>query len=659
MRSATWTGTANPGQQNRLYLNDGAGRFSDATATRMPVVNDVTTSVVFGDVDGDGDLDLVIGNIGQYFKRSGYGGEQNRLYLNDGTGTFTDATAARMPVIHDRSTSLALRDVDGDGDLDLAIGNLGQDRLYLNDGSGTFTAATATRMPIDEADTHAVALADVDGDRDLDLVIANGLHDALYLNAGAGTFVDATPPRMPVTSSTSVVLGDVDGDGDLDLVLGNQSYSRTLLNRLLLNDGRGRFTAAPAATMPTSSSSSLAFGDVDRDGDLDLLLVSFANTRLFVNNGSGTFRDVTATQLPATSDYTCVVAAADVDRDGDLDLVIGNVGQDRLYLNDGSGRFTDATAARMPTATDSTCDVATGDVDGDGDLDLVLGRSGQDRLYLNDGSGTFTDATASRMPVESDSATSLALGDVDRDGDLDLVIGTSRYPGGSQSRLYLNDGAGTFTDATAVRMPVRLNFSTSIALGDLDGDGDLDLVIGNSGRWPNGEQDRLYLNDGTGTFTDATPPRLPVHSDFTFALALGDVDADGDLDIVFGNAGKDRLLVNLERQLEAPYLLRAGHPYPLEVYSRHGPSRQADGAIVYLSTVRLSVPLPPFGILGIDPMAPLAPVLIPQPAGVGVATWNVPSIPSLAGVEVFAQALFVRWPLDLRLSNVTADIFLR
>src|SRR4030095_11115312 len=118
-----------------------------------------------------------------------------------------------------------------------------------------------------------------------------------------------------------------------------------------------------------------------------------------------------------------------------------------------------------------------GDVDGDGDLDLVVGNAYlQSRLYLNDGIGTYTDAPASRMPVGSYNTSSLALGDVDRDGDLDLVVGNAYQ----QSLLYLNNGTGTFTDATASRMPVGSYETRSLALGDVDGDGDLDLVVGNA-----------------------------------------------------------------------------------------------------------------------------------------------------------------------------------
>lgn len=149
--------------------------------------------------------------------------------------------------------------------------------------------------------------------------------------------------------------------------------------------------------------------------------------------------------LPKDSGSTEAVASGDVDGDGDRDLVLGSFGQNRLYLNDGQGRFTDVTATRMPTAGDTTSAAALGDIDGDGDLDMVIGNHGPNRLYLNDGKGSFSDVTAARMPADTDPTSSVALGDVDGDGDLDLVFGSTYvcvvYPFcvGQQNRLYLNN----------------------------------------------------------------------------------------------------------------------------------------------------------------------------------------------------------------------------
>lgn len=206
---------------------------------------------------------------------------------------------------------------------------------------------------------------------------------------------------------------------------------------------------------------------------------------------------------PSTSHGAVSLTLGDVDGDGDLDLVTGQfTGQNRLYRNDGTGTFTNVTASQMPAGADFTRSVAFGDVDGDGDLDLVVGNTTNggghlNWLYLNDGSGTFTNVTASQMPGTGDRTRSVALGDVD--GDLDFVAGNATQ----QNRLLLNDGTGTFSDATASQMPQVNDSTASMALGDVDGDGDLDLLVGNGDA--NFEQNRLYLNLQRQLHAPSTP----------------------------------------------------------------------------------------------------------------------------------------------------------
>ncbi|MCA8952746.1 MAG: VCBS repeat-containing protein [Planctomycetes bacterium] len=547
-----------PSRQNRLYLNDGTGMFVDGTSGRLPADLDETGAIACGDIDGDGDPDLVIGNF-----TTGTSGRQNRVYRNDGSGYFTDVTASALPVVFDQTRDLALCDVDADGDLDLVCANglpgwsvAQQDRLYLNDGSGRFSDVTATHMPVDLEFSGGVACSDVDGDGDPDLVFANGdsagAQNRVYVNDGSGRFLDETASRLPfVQDATRAVASfDVDGDGDEDLVFGNGYVGEDSANRLLLNDATGVFTdGAGAFTLEMTATSHVVALDVDGDGDADLAVANVpirSADRLFLNDGTGVLHAGTEPSLPTTRHDVVDIAACDVDGDGDLDLVAANSGESNgIYLNDGRGGFLE-TSGRMPADTIITDCMAVGDVDNDGDPDLVFGNSGafdaHTQLYLNDGTGTFVDVSAARLPADIDATRAILLGDVDLDGDLDILIGNHAIPSLGllgQNRLYINNGAGFFTDETSTRLPVDTDRTASLALCDIDRDGDPDLVVGNNAA------NRLYENDGVGHFVDVTAGRLQTPAEWTSSIVASDVDLDGDQDLVFATyGGQTRLYVN-------------------------------------------------------------------------------------------------------------------
>ena len=225
------------------------------------------------------------------------------------------------------------------------------------------------------------------------------------------------------------------------------------------------------------------------------------------------------------------VVLADFDGDGDLDaLETLFFSSSALYfVNDGAGRFEDS---GQRIGTDFTTDAAAGDLDGDGDLDAYLANGGieeSDRVLFNDGSGTFTEGPPLALQLRSNA---VALGDLDGDGDLDAFVATLRqFPTSPNmdfaDRIYLNDGAGTFTDSGQTLASAQ---STDVALGDLDGDGDLDAVVARGD--PDGSsRDAVFLNDGSGQMIQSAQVFEDVYSS---AVALGDLDGDGDLDLVSG-----------------------------------------------------------------------------------------------------------------------------
>ncbi len=510
------------GAQNRLMRNDGGGKFTDVTATHLPVGLWHTHSLAIGDVDQDGDLDFVSGE--QW---------QDRLYLNDGTGRFSDATFGRLPNDDDATYDVLLLDLDKDGDLDLICGNIGLDRLYLNDGSGKFTDVTATHLPVDQHTTWSLGAADIDQDGDLDLAFAGPGLGHLYVNDGSAKFTDVTATHLPglMSLTSTMQFRDVDLDGDQDLFVGGWTEQA----QLYLNDGTGKFADATAGRLPATKPYHwrAVFGDVDGDADPDLVFTTIYEDLLLRNDGTGRFQDISATHLPQVASSTIDAVLADLDGDLDLDLITADSGQqDRLFFNDGSGRFANATPERLESPWFGAPALALGDLDGDGDLDLVTAGADygeateEDGVLRNDGRGNFTRVPAPAFPQLIDDSAALALGDVDQDGDLDLLFGNLRQ----QSRLLRNDGGMQFTDVTATQLPVAAHAVTAAGFGDFDKDGDLDLLLGCIG-----EVSRLYVNDGTGKFSDATATRLPPQAHETRALVIGDFDGDGDLDALLGN----------------------------------------------------------------------------------------------------------------------------
>jgi hypothetical protein len=378
-------------------------------------------------------------------------------------------------------------------------------------------------------------------------------------------FVEAPPYALPEapdagpeTATTCAAQGDFDHDGDVDVI----TCSAGAPCRLLANDGRGNFTDSPSgahgARFPagTPDSRALVAADFDADGDLDLFLGVGTDGpgALLLNDGTATFAAATGA-LPADTDTLSAVAVGDLDGDGTLDLVIGNSTPDttplRIYFNTtegGAPSFAPALLGSLPAADWIVSAIALADVDGDKDLDLLVATPGasdgiQIRLLLHDGDA-FHEVPGGLPTGGVDAIAAFAVGDVDGDGSVDLVV-----TGAGQDRLFLNDGGGHFFDATGGAMPLDGSKGTSVALIDLDRDRDLDLVIGNAGA-----ETRLYLNDGKGRFLDHTPV-LPIRADATVWVGVANVDGDGDGDILVLNAAPEpsRLYLSVEPAANAPH----------------------------------------------------------------------------------------------------------
>lgn len=245
------------GAQNKLYVNQGDGSFigEDQFGTGLN-----TAGLAWGDADGDGDLDMVVANgivAGL--------GQRNHYYVNNGDGTFTEDAFFFGRGLTD---AVVWGDYDGDGDLDLAVGNGGfqgaaQNWLYRND-DGIF----ARLLRFGEGDTSCLVWGDADGDGDLDMAVANwdGGQSYLYVNEGADSFLAL--PRFGTRDPNTFAWGDFDNDGDFDIAAGNGDFTAADSNFIHVNDGAGVFTAVHQFGL--GSTDAVAWADIDGDGDLDL-----------------------------------------------------------------------------------------------------------------------------------------------------------------------------------------------------------------------------------------------------------------------------------------------------------------------------------------------------------------------------------------------------
>jgi hypothetical protein len=489
---------ADPRGTSRVYMNRGLqnGALALAEPVAFGPVNEDFRSLALGDTNGDGLLDIVIGS-----GTSTGLGNQNAVLLNQGGGAFAGGPidcAQRYTVCFgtgfDLTTSVALGDIDGDGALDIVVGNDGgddaeQSAVYLGSGGGSFAPAYQELDPANPG-VWRLALGDIDGDTDLDVVFINrseGVPNGVFINNGDGHFALSTAYLLPDSNARSLALGDLNGDGWLDLVIGNRS-SEGLDGyfTVYLNTGRGGFV--PAGDYPTAiHAASMALGDIDGDGDLDLVIGNSSIT-VYWNTGSGQFQPGPEVANPI-GDYAQALALGDLDSDGDLDIATANnYGPNLTYINDGQGRFTIGAAfGRRGGANGGT--VALGDLDGDNDLDIVVGGY-LGTVFYNDGAGQFPTTRT------LDAGGGVRLGDIDGDGDLDVLI----FSAVGRSAVYLNTGAGAFPNAAARSLIDPAGVLTDAAIGDIDGDGDLDIVAGSTTGPLTAEVSRgvVYLNGQQG-----------------------------------------------------------------------------------------------------------------------------------------------------------------
>ena len=381
--------------------------------------------------------------------------------------------------------------------------------------------------------TNQASVCDLDNDGDLDIVWANGqgfssqgvaLKLRVFINDGTGIYTDesdlrvgaGTPPVAFSGWSRGVEFGDCDNDGDWDMIVAQDFNKRP---QLFINglggpsgDQLGYFKNETTTRLPniTMSSARSQFGDVDNDGDLDLIFCHAGATsrfgtgqpQIFLNNGAGVYSNATATNFPAqlVTDQQDILFA-DVDNDFDLDVHVGTrSGTSKLWINNGAGVYSNLTP--FPGGSNAYS-YDFGDMDGDGDLDIFGAQGGAEILLKNNNPSTaWINATAELSPNTGIDDNDSKWYDYDNDGDNDIIIGSL----GATERLYRNNGSLAGADFTLISgvLPAIQNATLDIKVADFNNDGKYDYITaqGESGSFI----DRIYINIGPDTLIDNIPP---------------------------------------------------------------------------------------------------------------------------------------------------------
>ena len=491
----------------------------------------------FADLDGDGDLDLLGEakySMIQAWENRGPGAEPRFVSVAD---TLRDGEG--RAIFSDRQNIPNVVDFDCDGLLDLMLGRLdGSVTRYeatapwSGEGAPSFAFVTdnfqgisivAQITPSSRHGANTLVFADLDGDGDKDLIWGDWFEPGLLLLENNGT-CDApsfsnTPVPWPVGDPISTsgynapTFGDVDGDGDLDAIVGilGGAYNpiTTAADNLYLleqtGEGWSLVTRRLIDQVDVGAESVPATGDLDADGDLDVLL---ANKIDPANNRTATIYrldNVGSAGRPAyreagpvsevTGDFHYAPTLADLDADGDLDLLVGTWNDGVfLYRNEGtaeSPRFTRVEEPVVDLTRGSHASPALSDLDGDGDLDLVAGESsGEVNLWRNDGTAaapSFSLVTDTLLSIDVGRRSAPALADLNGDGRVDLIVGSES----GETRVWWGTAAlDRFDEAGAIALPGI----AAPAFADVDADGDLDFLTGEIAGGL-----RLYVNAGSGT----------------------------------------------------------------------------------------------------------------------------------------------------------------